>query len=662
MKVFRKETLLALVGTLILFLSFQFNTFQAVEQKWFNNFQRDSERIVLNGIMESRQHSYFSHAGKLGWETNTPHTSTYQNYLTNTFPTKVFVPYAGSFGIQRLIYSIIDSSLETIGIRDGQTKYTILTSLTALSTAAVIVILSLFIYKYFGLISSLTLIGFSAFSDWLIVIARNLYWMPVLILLPFVLSTYLLMQDEKRNTTQSPHKMGLLIFIAIYIKCLAGYEYISSVLIAAMVPFIFFAIKNQWKFNFFLKRFLLVSCYGVMGFLVAAVTHIIQSTITYKSFDKAYDLFIFNILKRTHADVSQFASTAYYNSLNANTYDVVVRYINAYNFELIIIALAVASILNTFLVQKHSKKTSYVPLNTATLVMLWVSILAPLSWFILAKGHSYIHVHINYVLWYVPFLLIGFAYFGFTINNFFHFFLQSNQKALITLTLILISVSVLVKQQREKNHFLSQINDIAILKEPTIRLGIRNNYLIYTSTICANNLHTRFFLHFIPVDASNLPTAAQTHGFANGDFNWKEKELFTSIPLLNDTCIAQIPLPNYPLAAIKTGQFNQSGRLWESYINLNANKQPPVSEFSAFNLSNTTWRHGIHLGRPLFFIENTFANRQSIKKGDLITFPASGERKVIDLSYSNRYINITVDGDKLIPEKDGYPHKILKRN
>ena len=30
-------------------------------------------------------------------------------------------------------------------------------------------------------------------------------------------------------------------------------------------------------------------------------------------------------------------------------------------------------------------------------------IMPPLSWFILAKSHSYVHIHINFVLWYLGF-------------------------------------------------------------------------------------------------------------------------------------------------------------------------------------------------------------------------------------------------------------------
>ena len=45
---------------------------------------------------------------------------------------------------------------------------------------------------------------------------------------------------------------------------------------------------------------------------------------------------------------------------------------------------------------------------------LWVSLLAPLSWFVIFKGHSAIHTHMNPIVWYMPFLLFGFILTGST--------------------------------------------------------------------------------------------------------------------------------------------------------------------------------------------------------------------------------------------------------
>ena len=43
-------------------------------------------------------------------------------------------------------------------------------------------------------------------------------------------------------------------------------------------------------------------------------------------------------------------------------------------------------------------------LNNHYRYYILVSLIAPMSWFIIAKGHSSIHLHMNFVLWYIMFI------------------------------------------------------------------------------------------------------------------------------------------------------------------------------------------------------------------------------------------------------------------
>jgi hypothetical protein len=45
--------------------------------------------------------------------------------------------------------------------------------------------------------------------------------------------------------------------------------------------------------------------------------------------------------------------------------------------------------------------------------MTWFSLLAPLSWFVIFKGHSFIHTHMNAITWHMPFMFLGFALVGY---------------------------------------------------------------------------------------------------------------------------------------------------------------------------------------------------------------------------------------------------------
>ena len=67
-----------------------------------------------------------------------------------------------------------------------------------------------------------------------------------------------------------------------------------------------------------------------------------------------------------------------------------------------------------------------------------------------------------------------------------------------------------------------------------------------------------FFLHIIPEDAADLPRARRRYGFANRDFafdRWGEH--------FEGKCLAVVPLPDYPIREIRTGQYIPGqGPLW----------------------------------------------------------------------------------------------------
>ena len=92
-----------------------------------------------------------------------------------------------------------------------------------------------------------------------------------------------------------------------------------------------------------------------------------------------------------------------------------------------------------------------------------------------------------------------------------------------------------------------------------------NEDLIYVKENCAYaDVSDPFLLHIIPADLSDLPAARQQWGFDNHDFQIRNHAAYDA-----GACVAAIPLPPYPIAAIKTGQYNTDGvRLWEGEIRL----------------------------------------------------------------------------------------------
>ncbi len=74
----------------------------------------------------------------------------------------------------------------------------------------------------------------------------------------------------------------------------------------------------------------------------------------------------------------------------------------------------------------------------------------------------------------------------------------------------------------------------------------------------ADDAVARFFLHVEPVDVDDLPAHRRQYGFENLDFT-----LARSGARMDGNCIAVARLPAYPIASVRTGQYDGTGQLWE---------------------------------------------------------------------------------------------------
>ncbi len=85
------------------------------------------------------------------------------------------------------------------------------------------------------------------------------------------------------------------------------------------------------------------------------------------------------------------------------------------------------------------------------------------------------------------------------------------------------------------------------------------NVLEYAKDPCGPE-HTaaRFFLHITPASAADLPERLREYGFANRDFSFQPDGGVA----YEGQCRINRPLPDYPIAHIRTGQYNAAGEIW----------------------------------------------------------------------------------------------------
>ena len=114
--------------------------------------------------------------------------------------------------------------------------------------------------------------------------------------------------------------------------------------------------------------------------------------------------------------------------------------------------------------------------------------------------------------------------------------------------------------------------------------------LIYLKEPCAAaDTEARFYLHVYPADAADLPAERREYGFDNPDFQFTQHGVQWA-----GKCLAIVPLPNYQIARIRTGQYIVGGeQIWkaEQYIidgnpvsRVQQDDLPPSSPYqSAYN-------------------------------------------------------------------------------
>ena len=93
------------------------------------------------------------------------------------------------------------------------------------------------------------------------------------------------------------------------------------------------------------------------------------------------------------------------------------------------------------------------------------------------------------------------------------------------------------------------------------RVRQRENALVYVRAPCdLADVEARFFLHATPAAAAS-PSARRRTGFDNLDFDFGEHGA-----VVDGACVAEVPLPDYPVTDIRTGQFAAGTEIWSARL------------------------------------------------------------------------------------------------
>ena len=420
----------------LLFFGFFSNVWRVAEQQWFDTHQRDTESLIIGRMVKSRQDGIFSSGGLTGagittniqqdWISSNQIDNQYATYLNRGSFDK-FSPYMSQPGGQGIIFSLFDRLIPL----SPQIKLWSFYVLTALLSAIALTTIVSWFYEEFGGWVAIFVMSSAVLSQWLTVFGKNLWWSLWAFYLPMIVVLYLL-KHYKVPSNRQFIKFGILIFMAVFIKCfINGFEYITTTLLMMVTPCVYYAVLDRWNRHHCMKWTLVAGLGSGVAIFFSLILLCFQIGAAKEGFMDGVAHVIYSFGKRTHGEAQGFPEV-YAASLEAGTIGVVVTYVNGIFFDfnnylsltnafvsdflqiryvyliVLFIVMSVLLFLRSNREVMAERQQHYIALIWTT----WFSILAPLSWFVIFKAHSYIHTHMSFLLWQMPFTFFGFAVFG----------------------------------------------------------------------------------------------------------------------------------------------------------------------------------------------------------------------------------------------------------
>jgi len=447
---FLKNYYMAIIIGILAFLSYNYNTFMVASNDFFQKHQLDSEQLVLDGILHGTHDNNHIILGRYTRpEINNQSLYSHELYLKKN-ESGVFNEYRSQFGLQLYLYNFIASKVNC-DIKFLQAFSAFLMSLIV--STFFVIIKREFSDKY-AFAFCLPLI----ISPWVVVFARNLYWGEAFWYLPIIIA--FIFGKKAFSSFKRAAILLILLFLTFSIKLLCGYEYITTIAFSSCIPIIYYAAKYRIKLISMLRLLILSGITFLIAFIFTIIVHAYSlSTDTNNGYKEIYTTAARRVaITNSETVIKEFSNNPnnsdgyqeYISSLRSNGFAVVGKYFLMRHFlpwidnfdvsptlsystksymrqtkknqsfqsychilstispqELRDIVIQfVVKVINyfafivffVFVFIEALKQRNYISLSVL------LSLFATLSWFVLAKGHSYIHYHMNYVLWYLPFI------------------------------------------------------------------------------------------------------------------------------------------------------------------------------------------------------------------------------------------------------------------
>ena len=415
-----------LTTTVVLMVNFKTNIFSSAADLFFDYFQQDGESLVIGRLLLTEKKGLTEHAGFPGWTHPEPDVANKSWFQHEAYHKGLnfsdFEGYYSQPGMQAFVFGIICKLTGWSGY-DGLEK---LRWIVSFFTALAFAIFLYWVFLNWGWGTTVGMFVLILFSQWVTVYGRNLFWVLSVFYIPFL--TALLWLHKCEAKSKNPLTITfLLMFGSVFIKFLfTGFEYMTTVMVMAVIPWVFYSIDRYWDVKK-IAQSASAACGGVLTAVLAGILWLsAQYAVLTGSFKQGLEYILWSFGKRAHGLPQYTYEQVYERSIQSSQWEVIMRYLNDHAFhirhwfsnpvwELIsvinfMVCILFFMIMSYFTLSSVSiqKDKAFFRRQKALVWTLWISLVAPLSWFVIFKGHAAIHPHMNPIVWYMPFMLFGF--------------------------------------------------------------------------------------------------------------------------------------------------------------------------------------------------------------------------------------------------------------
>ena len=580
-----------------------------------------SEAAVVSRMARAAADGLFKNTN-LGTNTDARHPVT----LTDNYDTQIryfeqpellhslgvgWAPYPSHFGLQGSVFAAID----LINPLPRTLRLSFYHLLASLFTAAMWVWMAAILRSRFGWAAFFGFLAPVALEPMFSGMAPNLCWFVGSWLLPIPFGMLLADENDRRRRTVL---LGLM-FAAFLVRFLSGYEFTSTIILATAVGTLLSVKERPDPFWHSLQNASSAIGVGVSAFMVAAAVHGAQQG--------GFAVFTQKAAMRMVGDASslqdqlilgkfQPIGAVLWTYLGGNY----ITLIKSFGFVLALLALYAVLILlderfNWFYGAARRK------LQVLALAVL-ISFAAPLSWFILGKGHSFDHPLYDMAMWYVPTIPLGFAMLAVAATGFRDYLALKRGDALkswlvAAIPALIVGAAIAIRVMDKKVEtagtwaITEHANAAPVFNSGSLGVDFRmNNEWFIVEYPCSAR----------PPERSFLIRAEQDGKTIEYDFEMDRNQVFSG----SGRCIAVQAKSDRPVSKVHFGEIAKQGLIWQRDATISL-----PDTFMPEPATNGDWDRGISRASGLeVLVADAQFGGLFIKKGDEVEI-SPGDRRTI---------------------------------